>query len=551
MLRVNSLIGKGSLGNTGIIDLGYRSLSTTAAPKAFRKRPTSKSNKFIHDYSVLPYMLQYRIATDEELQLGPKSHSNIAKYLFQEGGVESLDWSTNSAMFERYPLTDSRKLKKRTRRPKNVKMLTSDFIEDSLYNPKYGYFSREVVIFQPDEPFNYKNLKGRDDFLDQWLKAYNKYDKERVAKFPQSKIKTEKENAVDNLVSKSTNITGKKDVQIEKPSLQLWHTPTELFQPYYGEALAKYILINYKLNQYPYNDLIIYEIGAGNGTLMLNILDFLERNEPEVYKRTKYRIVEISSKLFNKQSSRLIRHMDKVEVINKSFLDWDTLVDEPCFVVALEVFDNLAHDAVRYDINTNKPYQGYVVVDEHNDFREFYSPDLEPWTAHFLKSRELSDIPISSIPEHPVNQLSVVMKLKNSLNPLRNDLTGAEYVPTRLLKLFEILRNYFPNHQLLASDFSTLNEANRGYNAPVVQTMLHDNMVNVDSYMCDQGYFDILFPTDFAVINGLYKQVVGKISNTCTHEDFLKVWGDIEATTTKSGENPMLELYSNASFIYS
>ncbi|VEU21275.1 DEKNAAC102283 [Brettanomyces naardenensis] len=489
--------------------------------------------------------MQYRLPTDEELKEGPKSHSNLVKYVFEQGGVESLDWSTNKSQFDRYPTTDSGKLMKRKKRPKGVRLLSADFIEDSLYNPTYGYFSREVVIFQPDKPFNYQELKGRDDFMEHWLKAYEKYDKERVASLSQG-TKGGKTKPMS-----AGKITGQPNTQLEKPSLQLWHTPTELFQPYYGEALAKYILVNYKLNQYPYNDLIIYEVGAGNGTLMLNILDFLEKNEPEVYKRTKYKIIEISSKLFNKQNSRLTRHLDKVEVINKSIFDWDTPVNEPCFFIALEVFDNFAHDVVRYDINTNRPYQGYVVIDEHNDFKEFYSPELDTWTAHFLNSRELSATPISSIPEHPINQFSAVKKLKNAFDPLRNGLTDPEYVPTRLVKLFEILKAYFPNHQLLASDFSTLDKAIKGYNAPVVQTMYQDNMVNVDSYMCDQGYFDIMFPTDFNVINSLYTQIVGKISNTCSHEDFLKVWGDVDATTTKSGENPMLELYSNASFIYS
>ncbi len=44
---------------------------------------------------------------------------------------------------------------------------------------------------------------------------------------------------------------------------QLWHTPTELFQPHYGEAIARYLVTNYKMTLYPYHDLIIYEMGSG------------------------------------------------------------------------------------------------------------------------------------------------------------------------------------------------------------------------------------------------------------------------------------------------
>lgn len=490
--------------------------------------------------------MQYRLPTAEDIKLGPQPYFNLIKYVFAKGGVESLDWLANKRMFDHYPMTDSRRLLKRARRPKSVKLLTSDFIEDSLYNPFYGYFSKKVVIFQPDKPFDYRKLKGRDDFMDHWLKAYGKYDQQHVAAFSQGK-KASAIKAKDG----DKKITGHNRAQLQKPSLQLWHTPTELFQPYYGQALARYILANYKLNNYPYSDLVIYEVGAGNGTLMLDILDYLEENDPDVYDRTKYKIIEISSKLSTKQNSRLTRHMSKVEVINKSVLDWNQQVDEPCFFIALEVFDNLSHDVVRYDINSNRPYQGYVMIDEHNDFREFYSPKLEPWTKKYIETRELSDTPMSQIIEHPVNQLGVMKGLKDAFDPLRNKLSDPEYVPTRLLQLLEILRDYFPNHQLLASDFSRLDKTISGYNAPVVQTMLDNNMVNVDSYMCDQGYFDIMFPTDFDVLSSLYKKVVGKVSSTCTHRDFLKAWGDVEATTTMSGENPMLDLYSNASFIFS
>jgi SAM-dependent MidA family methyltransferase len=520
------------------------------------KKDTNKANKqFIHDYSVFPESLQYRLPNENEKGQPPKPHSNIIKLIFEQGGIESMDLNLNYDKFSRYPTTNPSKLNKRIDRPNSVKMLTSDFIDDSLYNVNYGYFSKEAVIFQPDRPFDYNHLAGQDEFMQKWLQAYDKYDQEKinalqVIKRPTSG--TESSKPEDKNKNKTTDKSQDvEDYQIVKPSLQLWHTPTELFQPFYGEALARHILVNYKLNNFPYDDLVIYEAGAGNGTLTLNILDFLEKNEPEVYARTKYKIIEISSKLFKKQNSRLDRHKDKVEIINKSILEWNTLVNEPCFFIALEVFDNLSHDVVRYDIDTKQPYQGYVVIDEHNDFHEYYSPELEPLTKEFLKLREQSALPIRKLKNHPAFQFYPWMKIRNILNPLRNNLSEPEYIPTRLYKLFTILEKYFPQHQILASDFSHFDKTIRGYNSPTVQTMYKDNMVNTDSYMVEQGYFDIMFPTDFKSINEMYKQVTGKNSSTCSHADFLRQWAEIEKTKTKSGENPMLELYSNADFIYS
>lgn len=529
-----------------------------------KKDTTKTKDSFIHDYSVFPETLQYRLPFESEKGQPPKPHSNIIKLLFEQGGVESMDLGLNEEKFARYPTTNPTKLNKKTTRPVSVKMLTSDFIDDSLYNVNYGYFAKEAVIFQPDRPFDYNRLAGQDEFMQKWLQAYDKYDQDKMKSLQVIKRNTGAQPSEDGNHSKSSPRskttaqpkTGKKpaegdEYKIVKPSLQLWHTPTELFQPFYGEALARYILESYKLKNFPYEDLVIYEAGAGNGTLMLNILDFLEKNEPEVYVRTKYRIIEISSKLFNKQNSRLDRHRDKVEVINKSILEWDTLVSEPCFFIALEVFDNLSHDVVRYDIDTKQPYQGYVVIDEHNDFHEYYSPELDSWTSEFLKLREQSAYPILKLRNHPANQLYPWMKMREIFNPLRNNLSDPEYIPTRLYKLFTILKKYFPQHQILASDFSHFDKTIRGYNSPTVQTMYKDNMVNTDTYMVEQGYFDIMFPTDFKAMNELYKQVVGRESHTCSHADFLLEWADVEKTKTKSGENPMVELYSNADFIYS
>ncbi|KAG7786870.1 hypothetical protein KL910_001394 [Ogataea haglerorum] len=511
------------------IKRGRRSYSAMIRIKNTKRLLSTAKSSFIHDYSILPTSIQYRLPSKEHPALSD-SHSNIIRYILEMGDIEGFDWQKNLQMFQKYPMMTAKRLEKRTKRPSNVKMLSSDFIEDSLYNPSYGYFAKQATIFQHDKPIVYKELSGQDEFMQKWISAYDQYDQKMVPVLKQSK-----EN----------------HFQLTKPSLQLWHTPTELFQPYYGEALARYLLVNYKLNQYPYNDLTIYEIGGGNGTLMTNILDFIQRTQPEVYERTRYNIVEISSRLFDKQIKNKSKHSHKVHLINQSVLDWNKPVIEPCFVVALEVFDNLAHDVVRYDINTHQPYQGYVLIDENNDFKEVFSPELNPWTKHFLNLREQSKCTVSSLKNHPLNQHRLLQQLKNAFYPLRNNLSDPEFVPTRLLKLFEILKKYFPNHQLVSSDFSTFDNTVPGYCSPLVQTMHKDRMVNVDSYMVNQGYFDIMFPTNFDVMSELYRLVVGKLCNTSTHADFLSVWADTEVTTTKSGENPMLDLYSNASFLYS
>jgi SAM-dependent MidA family methyltransferase len=97
------------------------------------------------------------------------------------------------------------------------------------------------------------------------------------------------------------------------------------------------LVSEYLLKYFPYEDLVIYETGAGNGTLALNVLDFLAREHPEVYERTQYNIVEISSSLAKLQQARLSERHSCVKIYNKSIFDWNFTEHAPCFVVALEV----------------------------------------------------------------------------------------------------------------------------------------------------------------------------------------------------------------------
>jgi Putative S-adenosyl-L-methionine-dependent methyltransferase len=393
------------------------------------------------------------------------------------------------------------------------------------------------VIFSPGEPFNFNALRDDIEFNAELGRRYTEFE--------------------DQLDSKGGF----------NPTRQLWHTPTELFRPYYGEAIARYLVSNYRLTTYPYHDLIIYEMGAGRGTLMLNILDYIRDVDPLVYERTKFKIIEISSSLAALQKRQLLSgaesrsHGDKVEIINKSIFDWDEYVTSPCFFVALEVFDNFAHDCIRYDYVTEEPMQGSVLIDEDNDFYEFYSHGLDPLAARFFRVRHAATGGQYPVP-YPTNGL--LRYIKANL-PFAANLSDAEYVPTRLMQFFDILEKYFPGHRLLTSDFRALPEAVKGLNAPVVQTRYERRTVPVTtplvsmgfyfskrqtanhSVQVHQGYFDIMFPTDFRIMELLYRAVTGKLSRVMTHEDFMRRWAYVEDTQTRSGDNPLLSYYRNAS----
>ncbi|KAJ2547970.1 hypothetical protein GGH95_006524, partial [Coemansia sp. RSA 1836] len=231
-----------------------------------------------------------------------------------------------------------------TKPPRNVTMLTRDFIGDSLYNPSYGYFSKQALIFSPKLGYDFAHFRDSADFLKTIGRQYEEIERE-----------------LDD---------------IRSIPRQLWHTPTEILKPWYGYSVAQHIVRQYKVDQCNKprggSPLTVYEMGGGNGTLMMNILDHIRECEPEIYSRMEYNLVEISPKLAKQQVSQQSRKHaaphSNVNIINKSIFDWSTPEDRPCFFVAMEVIDNFAHDVVRYNYDTGEPYQAFVRVYDDGEF---------------------------------------------------------------------------------------------------------------------------------------------------------------------------------------
>ena len=321
-----------------------------------------------------------------------------------------------------------------------------------------------MVIFTPGEPFNFPSLRDELEFHALLSRRYVDFE--------------------DRL-----------DADEPSDTRQLWYTPTELFRPYYGEAIARYLVTNYKLTTYPYHDLIIYEMGAGRGTLMLNILDYIKAVDPDVYHRTRYKIIEISSQLASLQGQRLASdaasagHADRVDIINKSIFDWNQTDPSPCFFLAFEVFDNFAHDVVRYDLSTQQPLQGTVLIDEAGDFYDFYEPVLDPVAARFLRVRHAATAARYPAP-YPSSRLGRWLQTNRPFAP---NLSPPEYIPTRLMQFFDVLERHFPAHRLVTSDFHSLPDATKGLNAPVVQTRYQRRPVPVTTPLVSRTCLLVIF----------------------------------------------------------
>jgi hypothetical protein len=196
--------------------------------------------------------------------------------------------------------------------------------------------------------------------------------------------------------------------------------------------------------------------------------------------------------------------------------------------------------------------------------------------------------------------------------PFAPNLSAPEYIPTRLLSLLRTLRNYFPRHRLLLSDFSSLPDSIQGVNAPVVQTRFRNATVPCSTLLVRQGYFDIFFPTNFDRLRDMYEHTLSqplpelshasdddsphqtrisplttsasllslgsdffsshqpssrrrpldgiasasglpvgeRKSSVFTHAEFMQTYAELDRTRLRNGENPMLDFYKNVKFLF-
>lgn len=542
-----------------------------------------------------------------------------------------------------YPLVTAADLSKRPSstsgpggRPREVRMLARDFIHDSLYNPNYGYFTKQAVLLpdpspsgrgegekqlvggeeyesemgllRPSAGFDFNSIKSESEFMRLVEERYQLFEEQisllvadhQASTAAQSKsVSAERRERLEKRAkAPEYSAAGLEAAQLRGRALarrsqegvqegevqsmaakQVWHTPTQIFQPYYAHALARYLVAEYKLHNYPYDDLVIYELGAGSGALAQGILDYLAEREPEIYTRTRYRIVEISPRLAAEQAKKLGRHVEggRVEVINKDILGWGEGVQEPCFVIALEVFDNLAHDVVRFGMEGLEPYQAVVSIDDTGDMHELFEPLSDPLIKEYLSIIGPSLTPLGGSWTRYLPDRLRASAARHA--PFFPNLTAPLFVPTNALKLIQTLKTSFPNHRLIMSDFDSLPDSLVGTNAPVVQTRHGGAMVPVTTYLVLQGYFDIFFPTNFEHLKKMYRTVMGgregrgdffsshfqrnlasdggglrrreRNLKVFSHAEFLERYAETEKLQLRDGSNPMLSWYQNASWFLS
>lgn len=104
--------------------------------------------------------------------------------------------SDNATDKAEYRVVTANELESCREPPKRVKMLVRDFIEDSLYNPHYGYFPKQATIFSSaDTMVDFSKIRNGNQFQELVAERYVGYGMDKAG-----------------------------------PGRQIFHTPTELFR---------------------------------------------------------------------------------------------------------------------------------------------------------------------------------------------------------------------------------------------------------------------------------------------------------------------------------
>ncbi|KAL9305039.1 putative protein arginine methyltransferase NDUFAF7 [Arabidopsis thaliana] len=395
-------------------------------------------------------------------------------------------------------------------------VLVRDFIHTALYDPIQGYFSqrsKSVGVLERSIKFN--QLEGRKAYMKLLEKVY-----------------------------KQSDIS--------------WFTPVELFKPWYAHGIAEAILRTTNLSV----PLKIYEIGGGSGTCAKGVLDYIMLNAPErIYKNMSYTSIEISPSLAKIQKETVAQvgsHLSKFRVECRDASDlagWSKNVEQqPCWVIMLEVLDNLPHDLV-YSKSQLSPWMEVLVENkpESEALSELYKPLEDPLIKRCIEIVEHEDDPVSKPKE---------IWSKLFPKPRRS------WLPTGCLKLLEVLHAKLPKMSLIASDFSFLPDVKvPGERAPLVSTKKDGCSSDYSSYLDAKGDADIFFPTDFWLLERMDHYCSGwrkmekdgtpskkgrkRRTLTLDTSAFMDEFGLPSKTRTKDGYNPLLDDFKNTKFYLS
>lgn len=222
--------------------------------------------------------------------------------------------------------------------------LVRDFIWRALYDSQSGYFATTTCLHAPVAPLDFTKMRGKSEYTEKLGELYAAEDEAWLTPVEIFAVRPTALRACDQLLLLIVSVC---DCVVS--------------QPWYSYAVAQWILSDFRraaaLSPATAPKLCIVEAGGGAGTHARHVLDYLRDQAPDVYATASYTDVELSAAMGQRATETVERagHRNFAVVagdITDTSSRWTVAAEvggeELCYVILMEVLDNLPHDKVRF-----------------------------------------------------------------------------------------------------------------------------------------------------------------------------------------------------------
>ncbi|EJS42985.1 YKL162C [Saccharomyces arboricola H-6] len=311
--------------------------------------------------------------------------------------------------------------------------------------------------------------------------------------------------------------------------------------PTFSKCLAKWLLVNYKLNDYPYYDLNVVNIYTDLPQaiqLCRSLMTYLKSTLSEtMFQKIKYFMIplyrcdNIPSKLLDGIPGSVTLVQDYP--ISPTLLRKKFLIDDPVQILMInDVIKYTTHDLVRFSSDVNAWQQCFVEVNEKGQKNKVFDSELD---------------------------YSCKLALEQTFDDQSSILSDSDlYIPTKLIEILMAIKNSIPEHRIFAVDTP---QRSRPTIIALLKSLLGSRSTG-SSLMIEEPYSDSIssdkrsgrayFTTDFLLLQKIYNDI-NISSRSCEVEDisdFVDKWISPSERGTHSllgGEKSHLEAIKNSS----
>lgn len=322
------------------------------------------------------------------------------------------------------------------------------------------------------------------------------------------------------------------------PSLTSTMEDLQLYDPIVTHCIANWLLVDYKLNNYPYYDLNIVNVFTDVKqavSIVQSMMSYFQAVlSQNMFERIKYFIIPLYSDHVMVTEEQLTGIPGDVRLVENAALfppngsnmsmEKPFSIEDPVYVLLLnDVIKNLSHDLVKYSKSIQKWSQAYMDIHADGTSTRRFDTDMDFWCSYTLK-----------------------MTLRQDKNGLEKSATNI-HIPTRLVQLFEMIKLCAPEHKLFAIDVPQRWEPSLW---AMVKLLLGGGPTSTSQMAGTQGgRKSAHFISDFTQIQQIYSEV-NELGKFCEMEDlsaFVDHWLDLveieqNFPITKDRLNAQLEM---------